>query len=194
METVRSSVTSVQIYQTTRRHTREHVIFAVTPWGPQIYSLRRWEGDPWFVIREGCVSGPRETISRYNKNSWNRGADISARTRHISQTSALQSQPVPPTNQNSELLYDRRFTANQFVLATSPLRLPISNFIFQLNTCCYSPYVRISSLTTGWVCSLHLLLVLASTVILRSDSRENRDILLFQIRDSPTWRARSPYL
>jgi hypothetical protein len=42
METVRSSETSVQIYQTMRRHTRDYVIFAVTPWGPQIYSL--WHG------------------------------------------------------------------------------------------------------------------------------------------------------
>jgi hypothetical protein len=46
----------------------------------------------------------------------------------------------------SELLYDWQFTANAFVLVTSPLRLTTSNFIFQLNTCCYSPYV-ISSLT-----------------------------------------------
>jgi hypothetical protein len=32
----------------------------------------------------------------------------------------------------SELLYDWRFTANQFVLATSPLRPTTSNFIFQV--------------------------------------------------------------
>jgi hypothetical protein len=38
---------------------------------------------------------------------------------------------------------------------------------FQLNTCGYSPYVT-SSLTRGWFCHLHLLLVLASVVILRS--------------------------
>jgi hypothetical protein len=31
-----------------------------------------------------------------------------------------------------------------FVLATSPLRLTTSNFIFQLNTCGYSPYVTSS--------------------------------------------------
>jgi hypothetical protein len=48
----------------------------------------------------------------------------------------------------SELLYDWRFTANLFVLAKSPLRLTTSNFIFQLNTCGYSPYVT-SSLTRG---------------------------------------------
>jgi hypothetical protein len=46
----------------------------------------------------------------------------------------------------SELLYDWRFTANQFVLATRPLRLTPSHFIFQLNTCGHRPYVT-SSLT-----------------------------------------------
>jgi hypothetical protein len=71
---------------------------------------------------------------------------------------------------DSELLYDWRFTANQFVLATSPWRLTTSNFIFQLNACGYSPYVT-SSLTRVWVCRLQLLLVLASAVVLRSESR-----------------------
>jgi hypothetical protein len=69
----------------------------------------------------------------------------------------------------SQLLYDWRFSAIQFVLATSSLRLTASNFIFQLNTCGYSPYVT-SSLTRRWVCSLQLLLALASTFIPRSDS------------------------
>jgi hypothetical protein len=85
----------------------------------------------------------------------------------------------------SELLYDWRFTANQFVLKTSPLKLTTSNFIFQLNTCGYSLYVT-SSLTRRWVCRLKLLLVLASAVILMSDSRGNHDhILLSQIWVSP---------
>jgi hypothetical protein len=53
------------------------------------------------------------------------------------------------SDSESELLYDWRFTANQFVLATSPLRLTTRIFIFQLNTCGYSPYVT-SSLTRGW--------------------------------------------
>jgi hypothetical protein len=57
--------------------------------------------------------------------------------------------------------------ANQFVLATSPLRLTTSNFIFQLNTCSCSPYV-ISSLTRAFVCHLQLLPVLVSAVIIRS--------------------------
>jgi hypothetical protein len=47
----------------------------------------------------------------------------------------------------------------------------------------------------GWVCSLQLLLALASTVILRSDSRGTRDhILLSQIRDSPNLEGQVPYL
>jgi hypothetical protein len=94
----------------------------------------------------------------------------------------------------SELLYDWRFTANQFVLATSPLRPTTRIFIFQLHTCGYSPYVT-SSLTRGWLCRLQLLLVLASAVILRSDSRGTHDhILLSQIRDTPNLEGRSPYL
>jgi hypothetical protein len=85
----------------------------------------------------------------------------------------------------SELLYDWRFTAYQFVLATSLLRLTTSNFFFQLNTCYHSPYVT-SSLTRRWVCRLQLLLVFVSEVILRSESRGTHDhILLSQIRQSP---------
>jgi hypothetical protein len=92
----------------------------------------------------------------------------------------------------SDLLYDWRFTANQFVLATSLLRLRINNFIFQLNTYGYNPYVT-SSLTRGWICCLQLLLVFASAVILRSESRGTHDhILLSQIRDSPTMEGQVP--
>jgi hypothetical protein len=91
----------------------------------------------------------------------------------------------------SELLYDWRFTANQF-LATSPLRLTVCNFVFQLNTCGCSLYVT-SSLTRGWVCRLSLLLVLASAVILRSDSRGTHDhLLLFQSRESPNLEGQVP--
>jgi hypothetical protein len=84
----------------------------------------------------------------------------------------------------SKLLYDWWFKANQFVLATSTLRLMTSILIFQLNTSGYSPYVT-SCLTRGWVCSLQLLLILAYAIIFRSESRGTRDhILLSQIRDS----------
>jgi hypothetical protein len=45
------------------------------------------------------------------------------------------------------------------------------------------------------VSRLQLLLFLASAVILHFVSHGTRDhILLTQIQDSPTWRARSPYL
>jgi hypothetical protein len=54
-------------------------------------------------------------------------------------------------------------------LDDNPLRLATSNFISQLNTCGYSPYV--TSLRRGWVCHLQLLLVLAGAVILMSESR-----------------------
>jgi hypothetical protein len=45
-----------------------------------------------------------------------------------------------------------------------------STRIFQLNACGYSPYVT-SSLTRGWVFRLELLLVLASAVIIGSESQ-----------------------
>jgi hypothetical protein len=90
-----------------------------------------------------------------------------------------------------ESLYDRRFTANQFVLATSPLRLETSNFIFQLNIWCYTFYVT-SFLTRGWVCRLQLLLGLVSAVFLRSESRRTHDILLSQIRDLPNLEGQVP--
>jgi hypothetical protein len=93
----------------------------------------------------------------------------------------------------SDLLYDWRFTVNQFLLGTSPWGLTTSNF-FQMNTCGHSPYVTYS-LMRGRVCPLQLLLVLASAAILKSESRGTNDnILLSQIRDSPNLRARSPYL
>jgi hypothetical protein len=96
------------------------------------------------------------------------------------------------TQSDSELLYDWRFTANQFVLETSPLGLMTSNFIFLMNTCGYSPYVT-SSLTRGWVCRIQLLLVVSRAFILRSDSRETHDhILLSQIRNSPNLEGQVP--
>jgi hypothetical protein len=94
----------------------------------------------------------------------------------------------------SELLYDWWFTANQFVLATSPLRPTTRIFIFQLNTCNYNPYVT-SSMMRGWVCHLQLLMVFASTVIHRSEShRTHHHHHHLRFETPPTWRARSPYL
>jgi hypothetical protein len=68
-------------------------------------------------------------------------------------------------------------------LGCKPLEIHDPIFIFQLNTCGYSPYVT-SSLMRGWVC-LQLLPGLVSTVILRSESHRTHDhILLSQIWDS----------
>jgi hypothetical protein len=91
-----------------------------------------------------------------------------------------------------ELLYNWRFTANQFVLGTSPLSITTSKFIFQVSACGYSPYVT-SSLTRGWVCRLQLLLDPASAVILRFESRgTDGHILLSQTRDSPNLEGQVP--
>jgi hypothetical protein len=92
----------------------------------------------------------------------------------------------------SGLLDGWRFTANQLVLATSLLRPTTIIFIFQLNTCGYTPYVT-TFLTRGWVCNLQLLLGLASAVIHKCESRETHDhILLSQFRDSPNMEGQVP--
>jgi hypothetical protein len=99
---------------------------------------------------------------------------------------------VYSSESDSELLYDWRLTANQFVLARRSLRLTTSIFIFKLNATSYSPCVT-STLTRRWVWRLQLLLLFASAVILRSDSRGTHDhISLSQIRDSPNLEGQVP--
>jgi hypothetical protein len=72
------------------------------------------------------------------------------------------------------------------------LNLTASNFIFQLNICGYSLYAK-SCLTRGLVCRSQLLLVLASAVILRFESRGTHSlILLSQIRDFPNLEGQVP--
>jgi hypothetical protein len=91
----------------------------------------------------------------------------------------LNSQP------ESELLCDWRFTGNQFVFATSSLRLTTSNFIFQLNIYGYSPYLT-SSLARGWVCHLQLLLALTSAVLIGFKSLGDHDhIVTCYLRSQP---------
>jgi hypothetical protein len=76
-------------------------------------------------------------------------------------------------------------------LATRPFRFTTSIFFLQINSCGHSPHVT-NSPTRGWVCRLHLLLGLASAVILRAESRRTHDhILLSQIRDSPNLESES---
>jgi hypothetical protein len=88
-------------------------------------------------------------------------------------------------------------STNQFFLETSPFRPTTRIFIFQLNSCSYSPYVRvISFLMRGWVCRLQLLLVVARAVILRSESHGTHDHIFycFWFQTPSTCRGRSPYL
>jgi hypothetical protein len=68
------------------------------------------------------------------------------------------------TDSKSYLLYDWQFTAKQFVLASSPLRLTTRDF-FQLNPCGHSPYVT-SSLTKRWVCPLWICLAICQVYVL----------------------------
>jgi hypothetical protein len=70
--------------------------------------------------------------------------------------------------------------------------MTINFFSFQMNTCDHSPYAT-SPLTRGWVCKLQLLLVLASALILGSESRGTHDhILLSQFRYSPNLEDQFP--
>jgi hypothetical protein len=64
----------------------------------------------------------------------------------------------------SKLLCDGRFTANQFVLASSPLRLMTRIFFPQLNPFDISPYV-ISSLRRRWICLLWICLAFRQVCI-----------------------------
>jgi hypothetical protein len=96
---------------------------------------------------------------------------------HLTPVSYSSHYPIKTLSHSQSVRVTLR--ANQFALATNTLRPTIKIFIFELNTCSYIPYV-ISSLTRGWVCSLQLLLCLASAVILRS---EPRHILMSQTRD-----------
>jgi hypothetical protein len=145
-----------------------------------------WDSRPYFTVSDSRhpFSSPH-TTSRVTVEVFDHA---SSRVVFIS-----KSQSESESESGSELLYDWRFTANQFVLAPNPLRLTARVF-FRLNTCGHSPYVT-SSLMRGWGCRLPLLLARASAFTLRSESRRTHDrILLFQIRESPNLESRSPYL
>jgi hypothetical protein len=64
----------------------------------------------------------------------------------------------------SKLLYDWRFTANQFVFSSTPLRLTTRIFSPQLSPLDISPYVT-SSLTRRWVCLLWICLAFRQVYI-----------------------------
>jgi hypothetical protein len=70
---------------------------------------------------------------------------------------------LPQSQSKSKLLYDWQFTANQFVLASRPLR-PTTRLFFQLNSCENRPYVT-SSLMRRWVCLLWIYLAFRQVYI-----------------------------
>jgi hypothetical protein len=72
---------------------------------------------------------------------------------------------VRTTWSNSKLVYDWQFTANQFVLASNPLR-PTTNFFFPLNSCINWSYVTYS-LTRSGVVSYEYIPDLSSSVHFR---------------------------
>jgi hypothetical protein len=74
------------------------------------------------------------------------------------------SDSLSKSKSESDLLYDGRFTAIQFVLASSPLRLTTRDFFFQVNPCGHSPYVTFS-LTKWWVCLLCMCLAFRQVYI-----------------------------
>jgi hypothetical protein len=74
-------------------------------------------------------------------------------------------------------------------MATSPLRLTTSNFIFQLNTCGHSPYVTFS-LTRGRVCWSSP----AQSVSGPSPVELMTIFYCLRFKTPSTWRTRSPYL
>jgi hypothetical protein len=88
-----------------------------------------------------------------------------------------------------ELIYDWRFTANQFILATSPLR-----FTTSISFSTEQPYVT-SSLTTGWVYRSQVLLGSPAQSFSGPSLAELMTIFYcLRLETSPFWRARSPYL
>jgi hypothetical protein len=88
-----------------------------------------------------------------------------------------------------ESQFQRFFTTGQSVrLGAEPLENRGQILFSQLNTYSHSPHIT-CSLTRRWVCHLQMLLALASTFILGSESRGTRDhILLSQIPDFPFCR------
>jgi hypothetical protein len=81
----------------------------------------------------------------------------------------------------SELLYNWRFTTNQFVLATSPLRPTTRIFIFQLNTCGYS------SLKLLWASP-------AQPFLGPNPAGLMTKLYCLRFETSPAWLSRSLYL
>jgi hypothetical protein len=98
------------------------------------------------------------------------------------------------TSFESVLLYDWRLTANQFVLATGPLRLTTSNFMFQLTLAVIvlmqHPHWREGGSVVYNCCR-------SSPAQPFSGPNSAALMIIFpclRFKAPPTWRDRSPYL
>jgi hypothetical protein len=92
----------------------------------------------------------------------------------------------------SESLYDWRCIANQFVLATSPLRLTTGDF-FLLNPCGHSPYVTFSLREDGSVVYNCCWSSPAQSYSGPSPAGLMTTFYCLRFETPPTWRTRSPY-
>jgi hypothetical protein len=99
-------------------------------------------------------------------------------------TSSSQSQNYVTTDRQSASLYGVKHQSEAYDQIFVAVR--------QVRVC----WCGALSLTREWVCRIQLLLVLASAVILGSESRGTREHIVYCLRFeiSPTWRARSTYL
>jgi hypothetical protein len=121
--------------------------------------------------------------NKFHFDDWDLGPNTASCCEGPAFIATRREQHVTDPEPESDLLHDWRFTANHYVLASSPWRLTTSSF-FNLNTCSYSPYVP-SSVTTEW----GLAFTIAAGPRQRSHSRiqvprDSWNILLSRIRDS----------
>jgi hypothetical protein len=158
-----------------------------------IFCCLRFETSPTWKARSPYFYTPGTGWPGYTPRHWVPfSSPPTTRRATVEVFDPASTRDLTESQSESKLLYDWRFTANQFVLMTSPLRLKASNFIVQLNTCGYSPYVT-SSLTRGLACPLQLLLGLASAVTLRSESGRTHDhSLLSRIQEFPNLEGQVP--
>jgi hypothetical protein len=109
-------------------------------------------------LTNGNRSRPHGHSAAGRIRSIKKSNDIGNRSRDLPACSIVSQ----PTTSKSKLLYDCRFTANQFILAPNPLRITTREF-FRPNPCGHSPYVT-SPLTRRWGCLLRIWLSLLSSV------------------------------
>jgi hypothetical protein len=103
----------------------------------------------------------------------------------------LSEEHMPPCSKVDWFWTDQ---SQSYFTTEAPCDSRHSNFIIQLNTCGYSPYVT-SSLTRGWVCRLQLLLVSPSQLFSGpSPAGPTITFSCLWFETPPIRRARSPHL